>query len=154
MYTVCLAPSTTFHTSALPLCRLLKCLREGEQPLVNCIDLNVAEVCPAPTTKAPKITSEISLSGDYEQVVGSKKVTFLRECTNTLSSKFDVECSNVRSGSIILELRGSRPEVAAAQNYVVTNGIKFPSFPALKAATTTTKPGEVGNESVRWGVGG
>ena len=83
---------------------------------------------------------QIVLSGDYGHLVGTNKVTFLLQCTAILSSNGvrDVECYDVVPGSIIVLVRGSRSALDAALLHVQTEGLKLPSFAALKVATTTT----------------
>ena len=76
---------------------------------------------------------QLVLSGDYDEVVGTEKETFLLECTAVMSSlgSLDVECYDVISGSIIVFVRGSRPSLDAALLEVHTNGLKLPSFGTL-----------------------
>ena len=89
-------------------------------------------VFPNSTPLVPKTTNSIVLDGDYEQIVGSDKQKFLRECTSALSSNGrDVECVDVRSGSIIVDVRGSKAALDAAVADVGTKGLNLPSFKKL-----------------------
>ena len=86
------------------------------------------------------------LTGDYNQVVGNNKTKFLQECTSALSlnGARDVECYDVRPGSIILELHGSSFALTAAEDAVTADGLKLPSFPVLEAEiidVTSLEPG-------------
>ena len=59
---------------------------------------------------------------------------FLEECTKAFTSKsLDVECSDVRAGSILVTVRGSVADLAAAVKDVRDNGLELPSFDALTA---------------------
>ena len=68
-------------------------------------------------TPPPRAKATIALDADYSKVIGNMKAKFLQECTTvvSLNGDRDVECYDVRSGSIILELRGSSAGVAAAE---------------------------------------
>ena len=81
--------------------------------------------------------------GDYDQVVGTNKAKFLEECTTELSGKVtgNVECTDVRKGSIVVDVSGPKDAVTQAVQDVQTNGLDLPSFTALpKAQTTTAAP--------------
>ena len=57
-----------------------------------------------------------------------------------------MECVDVRSGSIIVDVRGSASAVDAVTQEIAANGLKLPSFSALKVSkmsapvTTTSVP--------------
>ena len=77
------------------------------------------------------------MEGNYDDIVGSNKAKFLDECTKGFTAKsLDVECSDVRPGSIIVTVRGKVADVATAVKDVRDNGLDLPSFDAL-----TAKPG-------------
>ena len=91
---------------------------------------------PAVTSPLPKPKAEVVFPGDYNKVVGSKKAVFLQECTDWVSKKgtVDVECVDVRPGSIIVSMDGSDNAVAAAAQDVVAKGLKLKSFAPLTGA--------------------
>ena len=82
----------------------------------------------------------VVLAGNFDEVVGKNKGKFLVECTKKLSNNgaLDIECYDVRPGSIILELQGSPSAVQSAASDVQAAGIDLPGFPPLKAVPTTT----------------
>ena len=82
-----------------------------------------------------RVRQKILFPYDYNQVIGNEKSKFLEEGTFVLSlnGARDVECSDVSPGSIILELCGSRPGVAAAVRDLLAYSLKLPSFPKIKA---------------------
>merc|ERR1719201_3137563 len=88
----------------------------------------------ATSRSPPREEKTIALAGDYDKVVGSKKAKFLQECTAKLR---DVECYDVRSGSVLVSLRGSRSALDAAAKDVRDTGLDLPSFDALAAIKTT-----------------
>jgi hypothetical protein len=54
------------------------------------------------------VTNTVVFEGDFEDVVGTNKNKFLEECTILLSENgaLDVECIDVRPGSIIVVVSG------------------------------------------------
>ena len=91
----------------------------------------------APAAAPRKVT--IVLDGDYDTVVGTDKEKFLRECTTSVSSDGarEVECVDVRPGSIVVDLSGEDQAVVAAVAEVETNGLATESFQTLGMVTTT-----------------
>jgi len=148
---------------------LSKCLADGEQPVVqDCKEITSCPAPPktlpkakstttkaaatttkpakstttkaAATTKKPAAEQTIAFEGNYNDVVGSKKTKFLEECTKGFTSKsLDVECSDVRAGSIIVTVRGKVADVATAVKDVRDNGLDLPSFDALVAKPDPSK---------------
>ena len=84
----------------------------------------------------PKPKAEVVFPGDYNKVVGPKKAVFLKECTDSVSKKgtVDVQCIDVRPGSIIVSMGGSNKAVAAAAQNMVDEGLKLTSFAPLTGA--------------------
>ena len=86
-------------------------------------------------SKNGKTTRSLILDGDYDFVVARFKGQFLRECTQQLSlnGARDVECVDARSGSgsIIVDVSGSKAAVDAAVAEVKANGLELPSFAPL-----------------------
>lgn len=118
-------------------------------PTTNTIAAPTEVTTPA-TTSTTITTTTIAFAGNYDDVVGNDKEQFLQECTTLLSSSGngDVECINVRPGSIIVDVRGPETTLAAAMADVESNGLDMPSFPmlttiqttAVTTAATTTSP--------------
>ena len=78
------------------------------------------------------------LDGDFEEIVGSNPTQFLQECTHKLSSDGrDVECVNVRSGSIIVDIRGSTEALDVAVSEMESVGLDLPNFSKLQLVETT-----------------
>lgn len=95
--------------------------------------------CEKPEAPA-KVTRAIVLDGDFEEIVGSNPTQFLQECTRKLSSDDrDVECVDVRPGSIIVDIRGSTEALDAAVLEVETVGLDLPNFSKLELVETTSK---------------
>lgn len=74
----------------------------------------------------------VVMDGNFEEIISSGAAKFLEECTSTLSSfGSNVECVDVRPGSIIVDVQGPR----AALDDVVVNleadGLNLPSFELL-----------------------
>ena len=88
-----------------------------------------------PTTASARLTITIVLADDFSKIIGRRKEDFLRACTIAVSAggKLDVESTDVRAGSIILELQGSPDALAAAKNDIAANGLKVEGFPPLTA---------------------
>ena len=88
-----------------------------------------------------KATRSIRFDGNFEQVVGSDKTKFLQECTTKLSANDrDVECVDVRPGSVVVDIRGSSDALDAVVSEVETKGLALPSFANLRFIPATTKP--------------
>lgn len=77
------------------------------------------------------VSVSVVFQGDYEQVVGSDKSAFLQQCTVSLSQNGNVECVDVRPGSIIVELQGFVDATNAAVDQVETIGLNLRNFPPL-----------------------
>ena len=88
--------------------------------------------------QAPRrlVTRSIVLDGKFEDLItgASMYMTFLRECTDSLSSGGrTVECVDLRPGSIVVDIRGTESAVEAAVLEVAIIGLNLPSFPRLMA---------------------
>jgi len=68
------------------------------------------------------------LAGEYDDVVGQDKPTFLQDCSNHLSPLI---CVDVRAGSIIIELRGEENQVTQAEAQIEQDGLHIPDYPSL-----------------------
>ena len=84
------------------------------------------------------VPASIVFLGDFGQIIGAKRAKFLAECTDSVSSNGSVKCVDVRPGSIILDLKGSRAAVDAAVAQMKTNGLDLPSFTALLVRNAST----------------
>ena len=95
------------------------------------------------TTSSLRARLTIKFDDDYMQVIGSNKSKFLHEGSSKLSlnGARDVEIYDVRPGSIILELRGSREGVSAAVKDLLANNLKLKlsSFRMIKAVDPDVK---------------
>jgi len=89
----------------------------------------------------PKLVTLV-LAGIFSEVVGDNKDSFLQECTADMSDNgaTDVECVDVRQGSILVDVGGSDPDaVKAAVTNVRQNGLDLPSFESLEAVKPTAR---------------
>merc|ERR1711907_127093 len=84
----------------------------------------------------PEVQAELVFPDNFNEVIGNNKGQFLQECTDTVSKSdsIDVACLDVKKGSIIVTLGGSRDAVSAAAQEVVANGLDLPSFEAITDA--------------------
>ena len=96
--------------------------------------MDTVSTTPSAASRTKGVTS-IFLDGDYHFVVARFKDQFLRECTQQLSlnGAKDVECADARSGSgsIIVDMNGSKAAVDAAVAEVKANGLELPNFAIL-----------------------
>ena len=78
-------------------------------------------------------TVTVSFEGDYAKVVGANKKKFLEQCS-AFMSKFSAKltCTDVRSGSILVDLQGSQADLRSAVSGVATKGLQLEGFPPLE----------------------
>ena len=95
-------------------------------------DVACADKSPVPI----KTTRSVTFVGIFALIVGDQKAKFLKECTETLSSNGrEVECIDVRSGSIIVDLRGLKDALDSVEAEIfAANGLDLPSFERLLLA--------------------
>merc|ERR1719506_306130 len=82
---------------------------------------------PVPTP-AGMIIAEITMSGDYDTVVGSNKEIFLSQCSDTLSP---AQCIDVKQGSIMVVVMGTEADVQTAVSSVESSGLDLADFEPL-----------------------
>lgn len=84
------------------------------------------------------IIESLALDGNFEQIIGAETLTFLEECTSKLSVYGNsVECIDVRPGSILVDVRGTRAALYDVMTEVEYNGLDLPSFEKLTATGVT-----------------
>lgn len=69
--------------------------------------------------------TDVTLPGNYDEVVGDDKEGFLRQCTDEYKP---VVCLDVKSGSIIITLGGTEEEVLNTKTSMENDGIELESF--------------------------
>ena len=80
------------------------------------------------------------LEGNFDQVVGSDTLKFLQECTSMMSlSHRNLECVDVRSGSIVLDMLGQKAALDVVMTDIMDNGLKLPSYPKLVASGASAR---------------
>jgi len=87
------------------------------------------------------------MEGDYDTVIGTpeKKTEFLAECTDSMAGA--LRCSDVRPGSIVVDVTGSPSEVEAGVSSIREEGVNLPNFAALIAAPTPAPSPQAGSMS-------
>jgi len=77
----------------------------------------------------------VTFNMDFKKVVGNKKNQFLKECSEKMKP---LKCTDVKKGSIVVILSGTRQQIKKKANTVlkkvVKEGIKLPSFGDLGKA--------------------
>jgi len=105
----------------------------GTMTLIDGLGCGAAPT-PTPTTEDTILTVQYAFAGDYQAVVGDKKDTFLTECTEKLED--GTVCSDVRAGSIIVDITGKMTAATAAVKAIEATDDKsltLASFGALAA---------------------
>lgn len=97
----------------------------------------------------PYVT-EVSVPGNYDEVIGSDKDKFLKECSDRYKP---VVCLNVRHGSIIISIGGDdKNEVEAVQTSMETDGLNLDSFTFGQTTKDDKKSGNNAAAAVILGV--
>jgi len=83
---------------------------------------------PSTTPSHEFISMAFTFRGDFHQIIGKRSPLFLLECSSYLAP---IKCIDVRSGSIILHIRGHWKLVERAGNFLRLEGLRLQSFPPL-----------------------
>ena len=70
----------------------------------------------------------MKLDGDFSSIVGDKEEQFKSECSLALRG---VSCTDVKSGSIIVEIEGKQSDVQTVLAFLQEHGLSLPSFGTL-----------------------